>query len=107
MSEIENISVVKRKQFAEQSINMRASGQTMETACTKFMQNLTFMISRAPFVINSFVREQEEGEQIINIQVRFSPETPQQRGGGRREKGEASGESLQGLGRELPVRKHQ
>ena len=39
------------------------------------------MISRAPFVINSFVREQGEGEQIINIQVRFSPESPQQRGG--------------------------
>ena len=73
--------MVKREQIAEQSINMRASSQTMETACTKFMQNLTFMISRAPFVINSFVREQEEGEQIIKIHVRFSPESPQQRGG--------------------------
>ena len=57
---------------------MRASG---ETACTKFMQQFTFMISRAPFVMNSFVSEQNEGGQIINIQVRFSPESPQQRGG--------------------------
>ena len=32
-------------------------------------------------MINSFAREQDEGEHTINIQVRFSPEQPQQRGG--------------------------
>ena len=71
--------MVKREKIAEQSINMRA--RDAESQCTKFMQQFTFMLSRAPFVMNSFVREQDEGGQIINIQVRFSPETPQQRGG--------------------------
>ena len=60
------------------SIKMRV---TAEMACTKFMQQFTFMISRAPFVMDSFVKEQDEGGQVINIQVRFSPESPQQRGG--------------------------
>ena len=45
------------------------------------MQQFGFMISRAPFVMDSFVKEQNEGGQVINIQVRYSPESPQQRGG--------------------------
>ena len=53
----------------------------MEAACTRFMQNFTFMLSRAPFVMESFAKEQDGGDNSINIKVRFSSEQPQQRGG--------------------------
>ena len=76
----------------------------MEAACTTFMQNFTFMLSWAPFVMESFAKEQDGGDNSINIKVRFSSEQPQQRGG---EREEASGENLKGLSGRLPVHKQQ
>ena len=70
--------MIKRKKFANKSIKMRV---TAEMACSKFMQQIGFMISRAPFVMESFMKEQTDGGQVLNIQVRYSPESSQQRGG--------------------------
>ena len=70
--------MIKRKKFANKSIKMIV---TAEMACSKFMQQIGFMISRAPFVMESFMKEQTDGGQVLNIQVRYSPESSQQRGG--------------------------
>ena len=70
--------MIKRKKFANKSIKMRV---TAEMACSKFLKEIGIMISRAPFIMESFMKEQTDGGQVLNISVRYSPESSQQRGG--------------------------
>ena len=43
------------------------------------MKEMSIMLSRSPFITESFITE--EGGKILNISVRYSPESSQQRGG--------------------------
>jgi len=70
--------VIKRKKFANKSIKMKV---TAEMACSKFLKEIGLMISRAPFIMESFMKEQTDGGHVLNMTVRYSPESSQQRGG--------------------------
>jgi len=74
MSGNKKTSEDKTQEIANRNIKMK---KTPEMECSRLMKELSIMLSRSPFVMESFLNENN----VLNISVRYSPESSQQRGG--------------------------